>query len=122
MLIQAVIQLGFLISMQSYPLNIQKIYSTYGKNLINDITIYTPIQRSFLLKSSGTSLMEDGVTLNSLSNPINDGKYLGESIQLWLDKEYIPQDIHRKLGEEVSRVYIEKRNEGDYLTITCMYL
>ena len=62
--------------------------------------------------ASTESFMEDGVTLNSLKDMNADGMFLKESIQRWLDEEYIPQDVHKDLGETVMRVYIQKRKEG----------
>lgn len=69
-----------------------------------------------VLSMTSEPLMEDGVTLNSLKDPFLDGTFLKESIQRWLDEEYIPQDVHSVLGEEVKKVYIAKRLEGNVLT------
>lgn len=56
--------------------------------------------------------MEDGVTLISLLNTEQDGNFLKESIQRWLDEEYIPQDCHLDLGNKVKNVYTTNRNKG----------
>eukprot|EP00596_Hydrurales_sp_CCMP1899_P009014 CAMPEP_0119042694 /NCGR_PEP_ID=MMETSP1177-20130426/16090_1 /TAXON_ID=2985 /ORGANISM="Ochromonas sp, Strain CCMP1899" /LENGTH=363 /DNA_ID=CAMNT_0007009663 /DNA_START=185 /DNA_END=1276 /DNA_ORIENTATION=+ len=56
--------------------------------------------------------MEDGVTLNSLLNTEQDGNFLKESIQVWLDEEYIPQSCHEDLGNKVKKVYVTNRSKG----------
>lgn len=53
-----------------------------------------------------------GVSLASLKTFEKDGKWLGESIQSWLDKEWIVMDFHRKLGLEVENIYIQQRLKG----------
>lgn len=42
----------------------------------------------------------------------SDALHLKHSIASWLDEEYIPQDIHHKLGSHVETHYTALRSEG----------
>jgi hypothetical protein len=59
-----------------------------------------------------TTRNDMGVSLTTLKQVDKDGKWLGESIQSWLDKEWIVMDFHRKLGLEVESIYIAQRAKG----------
>lgn len=54
----------------------------------------------------------DGVNLSVLVNVSSDAIHLRRKIAAWLDKEYIPQDIHQKLGRHVETEYCAIRKEG----------
>ena len=56
--------------------------------------------------------MEDGVSLTSLVDNEEIGIFLNNAIMQWLDEEYIPQDIHRILGEAVQSIYVKGRKNG----------
>jgi hypothetical protein len=60
----------------------------------------------------GVVPVEDGVSLASLENVEDVGLFLRNSVMKWLDDEYIPQDIHRVLGEAVQQVYLSKHTAG----------
>ena len=107
LMVETLLVLAFLVSVEPFSVNranyaIIKIPSYPVKS--------TSAAKCFALPNP---LMEDGVTLNSLSDTHADGIFLKESIQRWLDEEYIPQDVHEELGEEVRKVYVTKRNAGD---------
>lgn len=53
-----------------------------------------------------------GIGLDSLKSTTEDGLYLRQSIQHWLDIEYIPQIIHFKIGIEVEKIYLQRRSMG----------
>lgn len=106
-MIKALLILSFLALVQ--PFSLKKV--TYA--IVRTCYSSQKIPSSTLRLASSDSLMEDGVTLNSLSDTHADGIFLKESIQRWLDEEYIPQDIHKELGEEVRKIYVEKRNAGN---------
>jgi hypothetical protein len=42
---------------------------------------------------------EDGVSLDSLSDIKGDSLWLSNSVQTWLDNEFIPLDVHKKIGQ-----------------------
>ena len=113
---QMLLVLVFLITVEPFNLN-RVMNHHYGamrsNNAFNRGTKSVLALRNVLVLSSTEPLMEDGVTLNSLQDTNSDGTFLKESIQRWLDEEYIPQDVHATLGEEVKKVYIAKRREGN---------
>lgn len=61
---------------------------------------------------SSTDKAENGVTIRSLVDHQLDGRYLKESVIKWLDEEWIAQEVHKKLGEEVERIYVSNREKG----------
>mmetsp|Transcript_12783 Transcript_12783/g.12433 ORF Transcript_12783/g.12433 Transcript_12783/m.12433 type:complete len:414 (+) Transcript_12783:111-1352(+) len=93
----------FLVSVKSFALTRMNQFTTI-KNTINTVEL------PFICKMSNN--MEDGVTLNSLLNTEQDGNFLKESIQVWLDEEYIPQSCHEDLGNKVKKVYVTNRSKG----------
>lgn len=105
----ALLVLAFLGSVEPFVFS-RAIYHQVVK--MPDSSIIHPKRNTMIAFASTESFMEDGVTLNSLKDMNADGMFLKESIQRWLDEEYIPQDVHKDLGETVMRVYIQKRKEG----------
>jgi hypothetical protein len=93
----------FLVLVKSFALTRMNQFTTI-KNTMNIAKL------PFICKMNNN--MEDGVTLNSLLNTEQDGNFLKESIQRWLDEEYIPQSCHEDLGNKVKKVYITNRNKG----------
>lgn len=71
--------------------------------------------------------MVDSIALDSESSllaGITDheqvGQEMAESVQRWLDAEWMPQDIHVKMGESCKRSYVKCRtdlNTDDLMTI-----
>mmetsp|Transcript_20113 Transcript_20113/g.29851 ORF Transcript_20113/g.29851 Transcript_20113/m.29851 type:complete len:158 (-) Transcript_20113:130-603(-) len=53
------------------------------------------------------------MTLESLENHEDEGKRLSASIAGWLDKEWMPQDIHRQIGESAKATYVGARESGE---------
>lgn len=57
-----------------------------------------------------------GVVLVSLSSLGNDHETVGEnmanSVAAWLDAEWMPQEVHVKMGLSVKSTYISCRNKG----------
>lgn len=43
---------------------------------------------------------------------IDRGDGVQDEIATWLDKEWIPRDIHREIGEAAGSVVLEAREEG----------
>eukprot|EP00525_Craspedostauros_australis_P011350 CAMPEP_0198135348 /NCGR_PEP_ID=MMETSP1442-20131203/60541_1 /TAXON_ID= /ORGANISM="Craspedostauros australis, Strain CCMP3328" /LENGTH=169 /DNA_ID=CAMNT_0043796513 /DNA_START=512 /DNA_END=1021 /DNA_ORIENTATION=- len=42
-----------------------------------------------------------------------EGALLSQSVAAWLDAEWMPQEIHVKMGESAKRSYVHCREEGD---------
>lgn len=79
-------------------------------------TTSTNIRRNH---NSQTKLRADGsngVELISLESLGDDheavGANMGKSLALWLDEEWIPQEVHQKMGSSVTKTYIECRTKG----------
>ncbi|KAL3770494.1 hypothetical protein ACHAWU_009333 [Discostella pseudostelligera] len=57
-----------------------------------------------------------GVVLVSLAGLGNDHELVGEnmakSVAAWLDAEWMPQEVHVKMGTSVKNTYISCRNKG----------
>lgn len=78
----------------------------------------TSTSRSTRKISSTTALFSESsnvesISLESLTDHEKEGTLLSESIARWLDIEWMPQEIHAKMGESAKRSYIKARNEGD---------
>jgi hypothetical protein len=52
------------------------------------------------------------VDLTPLVHVNSDGNYLSSKIAHWLDVEYMPQEIHSKLGKKVHGEYKRLRDAG----------
>jgi hypothetical protein len=51
--------------------------------------------------------------LSELTDHEKDGTLLAESIARWLDQEWIPQEVHIKMGESAKASYIRMREAGE---------
>ncbi len=58
-----------------------------------------------------TNAVQNGVNLAGLTNYLSDGKHLRTSITEWLDREYIEQIVHNKIGCEVETLYLHNRQK-----------
>lgn len=82
----------------------------YSRGIQYGARVNRNIKRNRLFLASAGA--ENGVNLSSLTNFESEGEYLRASIKKWLDVEYIEQDVHAQLGEEVSRIYMDRRSNG----------
>jgi len=60
--------------------------------------------------------VEDGVALDDLEDLVEDGKFLEEKVTEWLDREWIPQDVHAEIGRRAASIYVKvgsSRNHDD---------
>jgi hypothetical protein len=57
--------------------------------------------------------MVESVTMVSLDNHEEIGEELAGSVQRWLDIEWMPQDVHMRMGQSCKRSYIACREAGD---------
>lgn len=67
------------------------------------------LRRAMPVQSSVAAV---GINLAHLLHHAQVGARLNKSIVAWLDFEYIPQQIHLKLGEKVSSFYQQYRARG----------
>uniref|UniRef100_A0A7S1UWE5 Uncharacterized protein n=1 Tax=Grammatophora oceanica TaxID=210454 RepID=A0A7S1UWE5_9STRA len=90
---------------------------TYGwTTSIHQAKRTSSVSRSrFLAATTGDN--ELGVQTISLDSLTDDheaeGTRLSESIVKWLDAEWIPQDVHVKMGESAKKSYIGCRSSGE---------
>jgi len=61
--------------------------------------------------------VENGVSLEPLDPAKADQErdWIANQVREWLDKEYLPQDIHAAIGERAGRIYVRARHEGEDL-------
>eukprot|EP00548_Thalassiothrix_antarctica_P007702 CAMPEP_0194130262 /NCGR_PEP_ID=MMETSP0152-20130528/1334_1 /TAXON_ID=1049557 /ORGANISM="Thalassiothrix antarctica, Strain L6-D1" /LENGTH=114 /DNA_ID=CAMNT_0038824715 /DNA_START=166 /DNA_END=510 /DNA_ORIENTATION=+ len=57
--------------------------------------------------------MVESISLDSLSDHEADGARMAESITKWLDAEWMPQEIHAKMGDSARKSYITARTSGE---------
>lgn len=69
---------------------------------------------SSLYEQEGSQVdeMEDGVSLCQLVDHEEDAAFIAQSIQQWLDDEWIPQDVHKMIGEKCAQLYMEVSGGG----------
>jgi len=65
-----------------------------------------------LFSSSEKSNVES-ISLDSLTDHEKEGSLMAASVTKWLDVEWMPQDIHTKMGLSAKKSYMECREEGD---------
>ncbi|KAG7364057.1 hypothetical protein IV203_037259 [Nitzschia inconspicua] len=59
-----------------------------------------------------TQLFVQTVSLKDLTDHEKEGTLLAESIARWLDHEWMPQEVHVKMGESAKASYIAMREAG----------
>jgi len=78
-------------------------------------------QHRRVVSHSSTRLhMVESISLGSLGNDhVTVGEELAGSVQRWLDAEWMPQDVHLKMGESCKQTYIKCREQGhdDLMTV-----
>jgi hypothetical protein len=57
--------------------------------------------------------MVESLTVATLDNHEKIGEELSGSVQRWLDIEWMPQDVHVRMGESCKRSYIYCREAGE---------
>lgn len=67
-------------------------------------------QRAGLILSAST--MENGVSLSKLIDHESEADFLRWSVQEWLDKEFIVQPVHERIGSRCGEIYLSYRNLG----------
>ena len=85
------------------------VYSNPDYSITSKAYGYGDIKPFFLIASN---VEEGDIILTELSDHESDGEWLGLSIQEWLDSTSIVLDFHRKIGLEVTSIYIRCRKCG----------
>lgn len=88
-------------------------FTTIPNNIIIPTTTY---RQNLQTKLYADSTSSNGVEVVSLAGLGDDHEAVGEnmakSIASWLDEEWIPQDVHVKMGISVKNTYIRCRSSG----------
>mmetsp|Transcript_34759 Transcript_34759/g.41578 ORF Transcript_34759/g.41578 Transcript_34759/m.41578 type:complete len:188 (-) Transcript_34759:405-968(-) len=74
---------------------------------ISHLTASTPSS------SSGLRMAVEEDTLDQLTNHEEEGSRLAVSIAGWLDEEWMPQEVHVKMGESAKRSFVSARESGE---------
>ncbi len=53
------------------------------------------------------------VTLPPSEDLLQEGAWLTDALQRWLDRQFIPEDVNRKIAQRASQVYVRQRMEGE---------
>lgn len=53
------------------------------------------------------------ITLPPITDPSIEGQWLRESLQKWLDEEFLPEPANAKIAERAKQIYVRQRLEGE---------
>jgi hypothetical protein len=53
------------------------------------------------------------ITLPPPIDPQKEGEWLREVLQTWLDEEFLPEMVNRKIAERAAQVFMRQRMEGE---------
>jgi hypothetical protein len=53
------------------------------------------------------------ITLPPASHPQQEGTWLQQALQNWLDQEFIPEPINQTIAERAAQVFVRQRMEGE---------
>ncbi|OLP17749.1 hypothetical protein BST81_15640 [Leptolyngbya sp. 'hensonii'] len=53
------------------------------------------------------------LTLPPARNPQQEGEWLYEALQQWLDQEFIPEPVNRQIARQATQVFVRQRMEGE---------
>jgi len=80
---------------------------------VNAFTIQKPTY-AIIHHSANTALSAiEVMTLDGLPDHEEEGERMSKSIAGWLDVEWMPQEIHRQIGQSAKATYIESRESGE---------
>lgn len=71
-------------------------------------------------RSNSICFMVESVSVESLEDHETVGEDLSGSIQRWLDAEWMPQEVHRQMGESCKQSYMNCRQTGEDDLMTIM--
>jgi hypothetical protein len=53
------------------------------------------------------------IVLPPATDAIKEGEWLQASLQLWLDREFLPESINTSIAKRAAQIYIRQRMEGE---------
>lgn len=62
--------------------------------------------------TGGLTMVVEEDVLDGLTNHEEEGSMLAKSITGWLDREWMPQEVHARMGESAKRSFVAARESG----------
>ena len=53
------------------------------------------------------------ITLPPPQNAQQEGEWLRESLNNWLDQEFLPEPVNQQIAERASKIFVRQRMEGE---------
>ena len=53
------------------------------------------------------------ITLPPAENPEQEGEWLKETLQGWLDREYLPEPANQEIAQRAAQIFVRHRIEGE---------
>ncbi|MBE9114880.1 hypothetical protein IQ249_03115 [Lusitaniella coriacea LEGE 07157] len=53
------------------------------------------------------------ITLPPMQDPQQEGEWLRNTLQTWLDREFLPEPINQKIAQRASQIFVRQRLEGE---------
>ncbi|NJL23022.1 MAG: hypothetical protein HC895_22875 [Leptolyngbyaceae cyanobacterium SM1_3_5] len=53
------------------------------------------------------------ITLPPAKDAIQEGKWLRQALQNWLDREFIPEAVNAEIAQRAAQVFVRQRFEGE---------
>lgn len=53
------------------------------------------------------------LTLPPAKNPQQEGEWLRNALQLWLDQEFLPEAVNQEIAQRATQIYVRQRMEGE---------
>jgi hypothetical protein len=53
------------------------------------------------------------IALPPAQHPQQEGKWLQETLQRWLDQEFLPEPINQQIAQRAAQIFVRQRMEGE---------
>lgn len=53
------------------------------------------------------------ITLPPVQNPQQEGEWLQQALQQWLDQEFLPEEVNQLIAQRATQIYVRQRMEGE---------
>jgi hypothetical protein len=53
------------------------------------------------------------ITLPPAQNAMQEGEWLRQTLQTWLDQEFIPEAVNAEIAQRAAQVFVRQRLEGE---------
>ncbi|MBD2654210.1 hypothetical protein IQ225_07485 [Synechocystis salina LEGE 06155] len=53
------------------------------------------------------------ITLPPIQDPVQEGDWLRQGLQQWLNQEFIPEGINATIAERAAQIFVRQRLEGE---------